>query len=238
VTDVRVMAWNVHGSASPRLDALTDLIRAYAPDVVALQEVRKHQASRIAGLLGWPRPVWVLKHNPYWPLWWMAEGMAVLASSPIAAFDPVLLTPGVSRRSHRRRVLVPVELSLDGRPVLLFDVHFSSGPELRPTRTEQGGVLLGMLPPDVPVVVAGDLNDTPDSPLLTRIVDAGFVDAWVVAGGGGPGNTIPANEPRRRIDYVLARGLAVLDADVPDDLGPAMSGLSDHRPVVAALRLA
>jgi endonuclease/exonuclease/phosphatase family metal-dependent hydrolase len=235
--ELRVMTWNIKGSATPRLDAISDLVRTHDPDVLVLQEVRRYQAGRIAGLLGWSRPVWVLKHNAWWPLWWMAEGMAVAASTPVAPFDPVLLTPGVSRRSHRRRLLVPVELAVDGRPVLLFDVHLSSGPELRPTRLAQAMQLVGLPPAEVPVVVAGDLNDDPDSPVIAALLDAGFVDAWAEAGGGRPGDTIPANEPRRRIDYVLARGLEVLDAYVPDDVGPAMSGLSDHRPVVASLRL-
>jgi endonuclease/exonuclease/phosphatase family metal-dependent hydrolase len=236
MAELRVMSWNIKGSASPRLDAITDLIRAHDPDVVALQEVRKHQAGRIAGLLGWPRPVWTFKHNAWWPLWWMAEGMAVLAATPVAPFDPVLLTPGVSRRSHRRRLLVPVELMLDGRAVLLFDAHLSSGPELRTERVGQVTRLLGLLPEGVPAIVAGDLNDDPETPVITTLTYAGFVDAWVAAGGERPGATIPANEPRRRIDFVLARGFEVVDAYVPDDLGPAMSGLSDHRPVVASLR--
>ncbi|HWC66727.1 MAG TPA: endonuclease/exonuclease/phosphatase family protein [Acidimicrobiales bacterium] len=237
MAELRVMAWNLKGSASPRLDAVTDLIRTHDPDVVALQEVRKHQAGRIAGLLGWPRPVWVLKHNPWWPLWWLAEGMAVLAASRLAPFDPVLLTPGVSRRSHRRRLLVPVELTVDGRPVLLFDAHLSSGPELRAERVGQMTRLLGLLPDAVPAIVAGDLNDEPESPVIGTLLENGFTDAWAIAGGGRPGATIPAHEPRRRIDFVLARGLEALDAYVPDDLGAAMSGLSDHRPVVASLRL-
>jgi endonuclease/exonuclease/phosphatase family metal-dependent hydrolase len=237
VDELRVMAWNIHGSASPRLDAVTDLIRAHEPDVVSLQEVRSHQAARIAGLLGWPRPVWAFKHNPWWPLWWFAEGMAVLSPLPLAAFDPILLTPGVSRRSHLRRVLVTVELTLSAQPVLLFDVHFSSGTEFRETRVEQATRLLSLLPEAVPAIIAGDVNDVPDSPVVQTLLAAGFIDTWAVAGAGRPGETIPAGEPRRRIDYVLTQGFAALDAYVPDDLGPAMSGLSDHRPVVAALRL-
>ena len=74
---LRVITWNVHGSARPRIDAVADLLRAHEPDVVALQEVRSGQARRISALLGWPRPAWAFKHNGYWPLWWRAEGLAV-----------------------------------------------------------------------------------------------------------------------------------------------------------------
>jgi len=54
--DIRVMTWNLHGSARPRLDAVADLIREHDPDVIALQEVRKAQARRVAALLGWRGP--------------------------------------------------------------------------------------------------------------------------------------------------------------------------------------
>ena len=85
------------------------------------------------------------------------------------------------------------------------------------------------------MIVAGDLNANPDRLPIRTLVDAGLVDAWEAA-GTGPGPTIPANAPRRRIDYVLAGpGVAVVEAAVLDDLGPAMAGLSDHRPVLAVL---
>jgi endonuclease/exonuclease/phosphatase family metal-dependent hydrolase len=66
-------------------------------------------------------------------------------------------------------------------------------------------------------------------------VGGGLVDAWEAA-GTGPGHTIPANAPRRRIDYVMASpAVTVVEAAVLDDLGPAMAGLSDHRPVLVVL---
>ena len=86
--------------------------------------------------------------------------------------------------------------------------------------------------------MAGDLNADPDRAPVRSLVDAGLVDAWAAA-GTGPGHTIPANAPRRRIDYVLAGpGVTVVEAAVLDDLGPAMAGLSDHRPVLAVLEVA
>jgi endonuclease/exonuclease/phosphatase family metal-dependent hydrolase len=239
---IRLIAWNVHGSASPRLDAVVDLMESYEPDVVALQEVRHNQARRIAGLLRWRAPVWALKHNAYWPLWWKAEGLAVLSRHDLAAHPPVVLTPEVSRRTFRRRILLPVEIVLpEDRRVLLIDAHLSSEATDDERRLDQAGQLVALVPDTFPVIVAGDLNTVPDTPPIAALARAGFADAWVVANpalDARAGFTSPANAPRHRIDYVLSRDMGrVVEAAVIDDLGPAMAGLSDHRPVLAVLDL-
>ena len=104
MTRLRVISWNLHGAAKPRLDAVADLLRAHQPDVVVLQEVHRNQARRIAGLLEWPRPAWALKHNAYWPLWWRGEGLGVLSRHRLAVLPTVVLTPEYNRRTYRRRM--------------------------------------------------------------------------------------------------------------------------------------
>jgi endonuclease/exonuclease/phosphatase family metal-dependent hydrolase len=238
VAQLRLITWNLHGSAKPRIDAAVELLEAHQPDVLAMQEVRSGQARRIAGLLGWRRPAWALKHNPWWPLWWRGEGLAVLSRHRLAVHPTVVLTPGVSKRSYERRILVPAEVVVqDDERVLLIDAHLSSGTVDDARRLAQAEHLLRLFPESPPVVVAGDLNADPDSAPIRILVGAGLVDAWAAA-GTGPGHTIPANAPRRRIDYVMAGpGVTVVQAAVLDDLGPAMAGLSDHRPLLTVLDL-
>jgi endonuclease/exonuclease/phosphatase family metal-dependent hydrolase len=238
VTRLRLITWNLHGSAKPRIDAVVELLASHQPDVLALQEVRSGQARRIAGLLRWRRPAWSLKHNAWWPLWWRAEGLAVLSRHRLAVHPTVVLTPGISRRSYERRILAPTEIVVeDDQRVLLIDAHLSSGVTDDARRLEQAEHLLRLVPASPPVIVAGDLNANPESAAIRRLAAGGFVDTWEAA-GTGPGHTIPANAPRRRIDYVMAgSGVTVVEAAVLDDLGPAMAGLSDHRPVLAVLDL-
>ena len=127
VVRLRVISWNLHGAAKPRLDAVVDLLQVHEPDVVVLQEVRRNQARRLSGLLRWRRPAWALKHNAYWPLWWRGEGLAVLSRHRLAILPTVVLTPGISRRTFRRRILLPVEVVLeDDQRVLVIDAHLSS----------------------------------------------------------------------------------------------------------------
>ena len=194
---LRIITWNLHGSATPRLDAVAELLKTHEPDVVALQEVRRYQARSVAVLMGWSRPVWAFKHNGYWPLWWRAEGLAVMSRHRLAGHPPVLLTPGVSRRSFRRRILLPVEVVLDDdRRLLVLDAHLASEAGDEEHRLAQAVQLVGVMPGTLPEIVAGDLNAVPGSPPVTTISAAGFVDAWAEVGpAGDPGFTVPANAP-------------------------------------------
>jgi len=83
-----------------------------------------------------------------------------------------------------------------------------------------------------PVVLMGDLNDTPLSFTLGTIRRAGLVDAFR-QNGQGLGITYPGTIPGLRIDYVLSDpSLEVLTADVVD------CGFSDHNATTARLSLA
>jgi endonuclease/exonuclease/phosphatase (EEP) superfamily protein YafD len=81
------------------------------------------------------------------------------------------------------------------------------------------------------VILCGDFNDVPDSATCQRL-SAQLLDAWSLV-GQGDGFTIPAQQPRKRIDYLWVskdRGLVPLKIRVP------ASEASDHRPVVGEFR--
>ncbi|MEM6325780.1 MAG: endonuclease/exonuclease/phosphatase family protein [Bacteroidota bacterium] len=86
----------------------------------------------------------------------------------------------------------------------------------------------------LPVVVAGDLNSTPDNWSYRRLRNAGGVkrqDAYREAGASVWGRTYHARTLIVRIDHVLVDpALAVLFAEVRN------VGFSDHRPVLTGLR--
>ena len=236
---LRIMSWNLRGTAKPRLDAVVEVVQAHEPDVLAVQEIRRGQARRIAGLLGWRRPAWALKHNPYWPVWWLAEGLALLSHHRLAVHPPVVLTPELNRRTFQRRILLPAEVLLEeDQRLLVIDAHLSSGAD-DGLRVREAHHVLSILPDSLPTVLVGDLNATPRAASIRVLVDGGLADAWPAAASTGePGFTFPANAPRRRIDYVMvSAGVGVAEVSVPDDLGAAMSGLSDHRPLLAQLEL-
>ena len=82
-----------------------------------------------------------------------------------------------------------------------------------------------------PLLVTGDFNSTPHS-WVYRHLASGLQDAHTVS-GRGLGFTYPAACPLVRIDYILASShFEVVSAHVPEQYAR-----SDHRPVVAHLRL-
>lgn len=89
------------------------------------------------------------------------------------------------------------------------------------------------------VIVMGDLNHRPDNAEYSLWPGAGFTDAFVAA-GEGPGATIKADAPDRRIDYILVRGKLSRSIKVSRPLfegafrtnpsDPDSFALSDHLP--------
>lgn len=84
-----------------------------------------------------------------------------------------------------------------------------------------------------PMVIGGDLNETPDGPVWQKLARAGYVDH-----GSRLDRTYPADEPVKRIDALLVRGDAdVLSHGIPEVDPGLVAKASDHLPLVATLRL-
>ena len=246
VSLVRVVTWNVHGSARPKRDALATVIRSFAPDVVALQEIRMGQAHRLASRLGW-NVVWTRKHYPLGPLvWWKAEGHAVLSPHRLRQRHTWLLTPGMRQSTFRRRIAQHVEVDTNPRTGALLRIevvnaHLASGPDATAARLEQAKRLATHMGADtdrsLPIVVLGDLNTHDEPEVLDALLAHGLRDAWPEATERSTqsGCTSPSADPAQRIDFVLfGRTWTCRKVHVPTaDAGwPAMS---DHLPVVADL---
>ena len=130
----RVMTWNIRGAAQPDLDRIAAAIREQRPDVVALQEVRRHQARAIAETLEWQH-VWARKHYPFSPaLWWLAEGLAIVAPHELTDRVARTLTPGAPTWTYRHRVVLAAT-GLLGAPVLVACASHGTAPAPAPSST-------------------------------------------------------------------------------------------------------
>jgi len=242
---VRVMTWNLQGSHGVDIAAVAAVVRAAAPDVLALQEVQRRQVERLAGALAMPSRCWVLKH---WPVVHRAEGLAVLTPHPLVEARRFVL-----RRSWiwgwRRRVGVDVTVRTGAGPVRVIDVHLSPH-DHGAHRLREVRILLahaGRSP--VPPVVVGDLNELPGGGALGALATAGWRDAWAAVhdddgATNWTGGRRGGRPPTQRIDYVLVPagadvGSAVVirgpHGDGVDHID-AMAELSDHLPLVVELR--
>jgi endonuclease/exonuclease/phosphatase family metal-dependent hydrolase len=240
-----MMTWNVHGSASPDPVALAAVIREAQPDVVALQEIRPRQAVAVADALRLPSPLWSLKHLGYGPLWWMAEGLALLSPLPQQRGRAFPIGPTSWPFTFRRRIAQRLEITAAGTRVRCWHTHLASqaDPADRVAQAERLARLDAADEPVSATVVLGDLNLLDGEPLPAPLVALGLADAWEVAFrrvGSAHGCTSPAGAPVHRLDRVLVRGLAVEEIVVPDPVAPGAppyAVLSDHLPVVVAFRI-
>jgi hypothetical protein len=117
-----------------------------------------------------------------------------------------------------KRGWVWAHVVIDGAPYVLASTHLegSAPPNIRgPLLAAQMGQLVESLPTETPVIVMGDLNDHPGSPMYETITGAGFTDAWAALRPGVIGYTCCFSAGlsdkvarfTERLDYVFVRGI-------------------------------
>lgn len=227
----RIVTWNVRGSARPDLTAIADVVRQYAPDVLAVQEIRRGQAAELARLLGWQHR-WARKHHPYTPLmWWLSEGLSILSPFPLDAVQRESISPGVSTWTYRHRVLLAASANRDGEYLRIYDTHLAAHHHPDERIAQAARVAQRIRTDNAPlVVVAGDLNAAGEVEVIREFRPAHLVDP-----GGGPTN--PAIAPRQRLDYVLIPERAHLVEQHEPAGGERWWAISDHVPVMVEFRL-
>ncbi len=232
----RVMTYNIHHGAGLDgkidLQRIADLIKREQADIVALQEVdrgvertaRRDCPAELAALTGL---TCVFSNN--FRFQGGEYGNAVLTRFPVKRWTNrhyKMLRP------DEQRGLLQVMLELRGREMVFMDTHV----DFRADDTERLANVAELLEVLLayhgrPIILCGDFNDTPGSRTHQRLAQE-FTDTWTVV-GAGDGLTIPAEKPRKRIDYIwLSKdaGIEPLKAWVP------RSDASDHLPVVAEFR--
>jgi len=154
---------------------------------------------------------------------------------------------------------VRVDTRIAGKVVTFVSSHPESGAgtDLAMLRAGQLTELMAGLPAGNAVILMGDLNDTPGSPMYQVLMGAGFTDLWAALRPGEPGWTcchaadLQTSSLNQRIDYVMVRNgfltgvgkpvggarISLIDVAESDKAqGPyARIWPSDHAGVVATL---
>jgi endonuclease/exonuclease/phosphatase family metal-dependent hydrolase len=259
------MTWNLWWRFGPewreRQHAILRTLRAVEPDVVALQEVwgtgATTQAHELAGPLGLhaaftdtslppaPDPPQDPDHEG------VRVGLGLLSRWPVTRCRAL---PMPAEHRHPAPTTLLAELAHPQGPLHVAVACLEWEPEFDADRHAQAGALAAAatdpaLDGPLPVVVAGDLNAAPDSPVL-RPLRAVLTDAWTAGAGDPAAVTLSSTHPQapleaaelidRRIDHVLVRPgrsgqrvavrRASLAGDPVDGVHP-----SDHRAVVCDL---
>ncbi len=261
---VKVLTWNIWWRFGPhwqdRQPALLRTLREVDADVVALQEVwgsaQTTQAHEFAEQLelhatfaepSYP-PVSDVPRDGDEEL---TLGLGLLSRWPIASvervemparhrrFSPVAI---VARLQHPDGLLSVVVACLEYEPAYNDD-RMAQGHALADLATDPA------LDGPLPIIVAGDLNAAPTSPVLRPLCDV-LTDAWSAGSGEAAAVTLPSSHPSapveakelidQRIDHIFYRpGQWAQRVSVESVYlaGAAVDGIypSDHRAVVCQL---
>jgi endonuclease/exonuclease/phosphatase family metal-dependent hydrolase len=222
---VRLLTYNIR-SLRDDAAAVARVIRACRPDVVAIQEAPRFWL--------WRAKCARLAHS---------SGLTIVTGGRAAASNLLLRSPAVivesarnvlfsaDPRLHRRGAAIAV-LNLAGRRFAVAGTHLDLVEQPRVRHVGELHAVLDAVAPDgVPTVVAGDVNDVPESQTW-RLLAQQRVDAVP----DGDGFTYSARHPQRRIDGVFADPLLrIVSAEVIGT--PDVVIASDHRPVLVELEL-
>lgn len=228
---LRVLAYNIHHGAG--MDSVLDLeriasvIRSVDPDLVALQEIDSvttrtqgvDQAAELGRLTGMQA-----RYGRFMSYRGGAYGMAILSRWPIEATSNLRLPDG----EEPRTALSVTVRSPTGQRLRFVGIHLY---RTEAERMAQAVALDSLLEgSDIPTVLAGDFNSTPDSPVMGVLAES-----WSVVPKGEDRLTFASYDPVREIDFVLVRPgtrFEVLSQRLLDE--PVAS---DHRPVFVELAL-
>lgn len=227
---LRILAYNTHHGEG--MDGTLDLERIGAliaetePDVVTLQEIDQavdrtggvDQAVRYGALTGM-EPLF----GDFMEYQGGRYGMALLSRLEILESTNIRLPPGAEPRSA---LTARIRLPGSGREAVISGIHFYRTEEER--LAQATSLMESLKDEDGLVLLAGDFNSTPGSPVMELLETR-----WTVALKTGSPLTFPADGPEREIDFVLLRPkgqVRVLEHRVLDE-----EVASDHRPVLIVL---
>jgi endonuclease/exonuclease/phosphatase family metal-dependent hydrolase len=229
---LRLLSYNIHHGRGT--DGAIDLPRIAAvitrtqPDLVALQELDRQtrrsggvdQAARLGELTGMQ----------------FVFGQALEYDG--GQYGEAILSRWQFRETRLHPL--PADPGFEPRAALACRVAWSPGRDLwfvathldhthaDGQRRAQLREIVRLFPADgpTPVLLAGDLNATPESPVLELLRPA-----WMSAGGGP---TWPSAEPRKQLDYVFLRRSDAWHVEGVESIDQQVA--SDHRPLLVVLQ--
>ena len=240
---LRVVTYNIHkgvqGVGPARRLEIHNLQRAAAlldAHLLCLQEVRLFHRRLQQQLAQWPahgqadvlapagyqavyRTNAITRHGEH--------GNALLSRWPVLAHAH----HDVSDHRFEQRGLLHVEVQHPQARLHVVVVHLGLIHASRVRQVERlGHYLAREVPPDSPLLVAGDFND------WGQRLHGAMAELGLQAPGGRALATFPSRLPLFALDRVYARGLQCVHAEVPH--GQGWSRLSDHLPLVVDWALA
>ncbi len=220
------------------LSLTVNAVRACGAEILTLNEVRDTeegvsdpcftpQVQRIAEGLGWPyfyfgKAIRIEGKGLY--------GNGIVSRYPFLDVETIPIPdPEVQDEPtyYESRCVIKARIDVKGRPLTVLTTHMGLA-----SSEARGAVctILKQVTPGEPVLLMGDFNLTPESPILAPLREV-FADAGELL---APGQDLsyPSDEPNRKIDYIMAAGpVRFVRAGIPAIVA------SDHRPHTAVIEL-
>jgi endonuclease/exonuclease/phosphatase family metal-dependent hydrolase len=240
---VRVLVYNIHAgkdaAGQPNLEEVARLVRSLSADIVLLQEVDR--GTKRSG--GVDQLQVLMDRTEFDGLFGRTldydggeYGIAALSRDGFGYEEivPLRVTPVQARAGgsyEPRGALVTIPHTRLGRwQAITTHLDSSAGDEYRQQEADRlREILRERQATGIPLMLGGDMNATPDSAVIQKLIGFGLRDAWAEC-GQGDGFTFPAAKPIRRIDYLFLTGsLRCTSAQVIE------TQASDHRPLLVVL---
>jgi endonuclease/exonuclease/phosphatase family metal-dependent hydrolase len=238
---IRLLTLNAHqGFAALRrrglLSRIRDALRASGADLVFLQEVGGDHGEDI------PQQHYELLADQVWPQHAYGrnvvatsghQGNALLSKFPIVHWQNVdVSVDGVEPRGLLHCVM---DVPPAGQSLHAVCVHLGLREAQRRWQVERLLEFVAeSIPPDAPLVIAGDFNDWRELAHRRMLADQSLAEIHASA-GKRPARTFPAWWPRLRLDRIYVRNLRHRPLEMPRR---PWSHLSDHAPLAGEIGFA
>ncbi len=251
-TPLRVMTFNVRVPVDQGANAwenrrglMVQVIRAQHPDVLGTQELTEEQGEYLAAHL--PGYAWFGQgreggsKGEHMGVFYRTDRLEVLRSGDFWLSDTPDVPGSITWGQPYPRMVTWARFRLrDGGGTFDYlNTHFPyRDQDVRPRMLSAAEILrwIDQLPADARVILTGDFNCAPDTPVHAKLT-AGLHDAWIEAATrSGPARTFHnfTGTPDRRIDWILSRGFKARTVSTVTTHEGARYP-SDHFPVVAEL---
>lgn len=220
---------------------LRDRLRRLGADLVFLQEVQGDHQQHAERFPNWPdEPQYEFLADSVWSDFAYGRnavydsghhGNAVLSRFPITRWD----NEDISAHALESRGLLHCEIAVSGWNASLHCVCVHLGLTARGRRQQLTALrarIERMVPPDAPLIVAGDFNDwrMHAASLLARPLH--LHEVFEIT-RGGPARSFPCALPMLQLDRIYVRGFRVRRASVHH--GQPWSRISDHAALSATV---
>jgi endonuclease/exonuclease/phosphatase family metal-dependent hydrolase len=234
-----------------RRDWVASVLDSLDADVIGLQEALVGQVRDLDSALSAYGRVGVGRDDgreagEFSPLFYRTDRLELLDSGTIwlSATPDSAGSVGWDAALPRIATWARMHMVRGGREILVVNTHFDHvGVEARQRSAALLRERFVSAPNPAPLVLMGDFNvtDTTAAYRILTVPDHGLVDAWKAAGSAAPTDTFTgfeaSGQPGPRIDFVfVSREWDVMSARA-EHLERNGRHPSDHRPLVAGLRL-